>query len=83
VLARTYRRDDCASFLDQCIAKKAAEISDLDGVDPFGAALITAEITRLRTIRGLIDGTIPLAYAEEDADGQDPSTVLVAVATAP
>jgi hypothetical protein len=58
VLARSYRREDWVQFLNICIARKHEEIDRLDGIDPFGAALITAEIERLRTIRGLLDGTI-------------------------
>ena len=58
VLARSYRREDWVQFLDICIARKHEDIDRLDGIDPFGAALITAEIERLRTIRGLLDGTI-------------------------
>jgi hypothetical protein len=75
VLARSYRREDWVQFLDLCIARKREEINRLDGIDPFGAALIEAEIERLRTIRGLITGAIPYRdFAPEDngdADGVD------------
>jgi hypothetical protein len=77
VLARSYRREDWVQFLNICIARKHEEIERLDGIDPFGAALITAEIERLRTIRGLLDGTIvydtgALADDDEAEEGAAP-----------
>jgi hypothetical protein len=86
VLARTYRRDDCTRFLDECIAKKVAEIDELGGVDPFTIAVLGAEITRLRTIRGLIDGTIPFVGTEDGTDdnaGTALGTLLGATRAAP
>jgi hypothetical protein len=73
VLARTYRREDCTKFLQECIARKQREIADLDGIDPFSTAVIAAEIERLRTICGLIDGTI--AYVNwNDVDEDEAAT---------
>jgi hypothetical protein len=68
-LARTARREDCTKFLSECIARKYGEIAALDGIDTFTAAVIGAEIARLKTICGLLDGTIFYdTSASEDDD---------------
>jgi len=80
VLARTYRREDCTKFLHECIGRKRQEIVDLDGIDPFTIAVMTADIERLRTICGLIDGTI--AYVNGN-DGEEDEAVTAGVCDAP
>jgi hypothetical protein len=72
VLARSARREDCIKFLHECITRKYADIADLDGIDPFTAAVMSAEIERLRTICGLLDGTI--AYVNVDDEEEDEAT---------
>jgi hypothetical protein len=73
VLARTSRREDCTRFLGDCIARKYGEIAALDGIDPFTTAVIHAEIQRLRTLRGLLDGTI--VYDTSESENADEAAV--------
>jgi hypothetical protein len=71
VLARSYRREDWVQFLDICITRKHEEIDRLSGLDAIGAALIAAEIERLRTIRGLLTGAIPCRPVHNEDEDED------------
>jgi hypothetical protein len=60
--------------LDECIARKYGEIAALDGIDPFTAAVIGAEIARLKTICGLLDGTI--VYDTSASENEDEASAV-------
>jgi hypothetical protein len=73
-LARTSRREDCTKFLSECIERKFQEIAALDGIDAFTSAVCYAEIERLRTLRGLLDGTI--AYDTDALEDEDEASAV-------
>jgi hypothetical protein len=70
VLARSYKREDWTQFLRTCIARKHGEMHDLNGIDPFAIAVLAAEIERLKTICGLLDGTIAYVNVEDEDEAE-------------